>query len=248
MQARLLPARHGALWLLAGLRLFRRNPPLLGTLTLGYVFLVVAIKLLPLVGQFLLPLALPALAVVIANGCRAIERGAPPEQIALARGLRERRTEMLQLGGLYLLGFLAVRAINTLFEEDSPLSAMSDADIAIAQLRLLIIATPVTVGLWFAPLLAAWDGVSPSKAVFFSVVAAWRNWRAFAVYGATTIVVAVVVPVSLLIAAGALYKPLGQALSVTMTLALVFVAAPVLMASVYLSYQDVFHPPAPADA
>ena len=88
MQARLLPARHGALWLLAGLRLFRRNPALLGTLTLGYVFLVAAINFLPYVGPFLLPLALPALVVVIANGCRAIERGVLPNAIALERGVR----------------------------------------------------------------------------------------------------------------------------------------------------------------
>ena len=244
MQARLLPARHGALWLLAGHSLFRRNPSLLVALTLGYLFAVLAVNFVPLIGPFLLPMVLPALLVVVANGCRAIERGVPPPQAALARGLAERRVELVQLGGLHLLGSLAVLTVSTLFEGNRAPGAMDEGDIALALLRLLVIATPVIMAFWFAPLLTAWDGVSPSKAVFFSVVAAWRNWRAFAVYGATTLLVAVAVPASLLIAANALAAPLGQALKVIMPLALVFVAAPVLMASVYLSYRDVFHPPA----
>ena len=246
MQARLLPARHGALWLLAGLRLFRRNPALLGTLTLGYVFLVAAINFLPYVGPFLLPLALPALVVVIANGCRAIERGVLPNAIALTRGVREHRVELVQLGGLHLLGSLAILAINAFFDNGATAATADEEDIALAMLRLLIIAIPVIMAFWFAPLLTAWDGAGPLKSVFFSVIAAWRNWRAFLVYGASTLVVAVILPASLLIAAGAVAKPLAQALAVIMPLALIFVAAPVLTASVYLSYQDVFHPPVTA--
>jgi hypothetical protein len=245
MQARSLPARHGALWLLAGFRLFRRNPPLLTALTLGYLFLIVVINLLPLVGPFLLPLALPTLAVLVANGCRAIEDGKMADADALTRGLRERRVALVRLGGLHLVGSMLILAINLLVEGgDSPLNAIEQADeqaVLGAMLRLLVVATPVLMAFWFAPLLAAWDAVSPGKSVFFSFVASLRNWRAFLAYAVTVALVAVALPGLLMIAAGAVSKTLLDVLSVALRMLLVFVVAPTLAASVYVSYRDVFH-------
>lgn len=245
MQARSLPARHGALWLLAGFRLFRRNPPLLTALTLGYLFLIVVINLLPLVGPFLLPLALPTLAVLVANGCRAIEDGKMADADALTRGLRERRVALVRLGGLHLVGSMLILAISLLVEGgDSPLNAIEQADeqaVLGAMLRLLVVATPVLMAFWFAPLLAAWDAVSPGKSVFFSFVASLRNWRAFLAYAVTVALVAVALPGLLMIAAGAVSKTLLDVLSVALRMLLVFVVAPTLAASVYVSYRDVFH-------
>ena len=89
MQAHKLPARHGIFWLIAGFRLFRSNPPLLTVLTLGYLFAVVFINLLPVIGPFLLPLVLPVLAVIVANGCRVAENARIPATVeTLTRGLR----------------------------------------------------------------------------------------------------------------------------------------------------------------
>ena len=107
--------------------------------------------------------------------------------------------------------------------------------------RLMIVALPVITAFWFAPLLAAWDDVPPLKSVFFSFVASWRNWRAFAIYGLTIAVFAVAMPGLLLIAAGAISPTLLNVLSVALKMVLIFVMAPILMASVYVSYQDVFH-------
>ncbi|MEK7737738.1 MAG: hypothetical protein AAB319_08290, partial [Pseudomonadota bacterium] len=77
MQARKLPALRGAFWIIAGFQLYRRNPPLLIMLTLGYLFLVVALGQLPPIGPFLLPLALPILTALVANACRALDSGLP---------------------------------------------------------------------------------------------------------------------------------------------------------------------------
>ena len=108
MQARRLPARHGALWVIAGFRLFRANPPFLVALTLGFMFVALAINLLPLVGPFLLPLALPALNLIVANGYRLVERRNPPTQTGLRAGLEKNAHHLLRLGGLHLLGSLLV--------------------------------------------------------------------------------------------------------------------------------------------
>ncbi len=249
MQARRLPARHGFLWLIASFRLFRANPPLLTALTMAYLFLIVAVNLLPLVGPFLVPLALPALIVVLANGCRAIERGGGVGTVALTYGVQQHRVPLVRLGGLHLLGSMFILAASILMEGGQPSLVGPDKTLDEQQMlammaRLLIVALPVITAFWFAPLLTAWDDVSPLKSVFFSFVAAWRNWRAFAVYGLSAGLVAIALPGLLLIAAGAISAVLVNVLSIALKMALIFVVAPTLMASVYVSYQDVFHGPA----
>jgi hypothetical protein len=114
-------------------------------------------------------------------------------------------------------------------------------------LRLFIIAIPAVAAFWFAPLLTGWDGVTPLKSVFFSFIAAWRNWRAFAVYVLAVVTVAIILPGLLLITANAISKTLVDVLSVVLKMATIFVLAPTMMASVYISYRDVFHGPDQAD-
>jgi hypothetical protein len=46
---------------------------------------------------------------------------------------------------------------------------------------------------WFAPVLTAWHGVPPIKAMFFSLVTCWRNRGAFIVYGLLWLATAMVV-------------------------------------------------------
>jgi hypothetical protein len=246
MQARRLPARHGLLWLIASFRLFRTNPALLTALTMAYMFVVVAINLLPLIGPFLLPLALPTLIVVLANGCRAVQRSGGVGSIALTFGLQKRRVELVRLGGLHLLGSLVILIASSIMEGGQlslfqPGKALDEDEMIAAMARLMLVAIPVVAAFWFAPLLTAWDEVSPMKSVFFSFVASWRNWRAFVVYGVAAGIFAVAVPGIVLIAANAIDQSLAHALSIAIRMLLIFVVAPVMMASVFISYQDVFH-------
>jgi hypothetical protein len=246
MQARRLPARHGFLWLIASFKIFRSNPPLMTALTMGYMFVVVAVNLLPLIGPFLLPLALPSLIVVLANGCRAIQRGGGVGSVALTFGVQQRRVELVRLGGLHLIGSLVILIASSIMEGGpialvGPGKTVDEEEMVAAMARLMIVALPVVAAFWFAPLLTAWDDVSPAKSVFFSFVASWRNWRAFAVYGLAAALVAVILPGVLLITANALSEALGNVLSITLKMLLIFVVAPVMMASVFVSYQDVFH-------
>lgn len=250
MQARRLPARHGLLWLLAGFRLFRANPPLLTAMTMAYLFVVVAVNLLPVIGPFLVPLALPALIVVLANGCRAIERNRGVDGAALAFGLQKRRAALIRLGGLHLLGSLVLLGAGTAMDGGQlPLAGpgrnIDEQEMLVAMARLMIVALPLIAAFWFAPLLTAWDEVESLKSVFFSFVASWRNWRAFAVFGLAVGAAAIVLPGLLLIAASGISATVLNVLSIALKMALIFVMAPVMMASVYVSYQDVFHGPAP---
>ncbi len=224
-------------------------------LTMGYLLIVVASGLIPLVGPFLLPLLLPSLTALVANGCRLLDQAAgqvPPLSRALTSGLVEHKGPLLRLGFLHLAGTLAVLAIDLLIDG----SGWSGLDLGMSKeavslshmLRLMLIASPLLLAFWFAPLLTAWDGVPAAKSLFFSFVAAWRNWRAFLAYGLAATLIGVFLPGLLLIVASLLSQTLGEVFSMALRMLLVLVLAPVLMASVYLSYRDVFHSPPAADA
>ena len=54
---------------------------------------------------------------------------------------------------------------------------------AIARALQVLLCLPVFLAMWYAPVLAAWHGLPAGKALFFSIVAVWRNLGAFVVYG-----------------------------------------------------------------
>lgn len=246
MQAQRLPAARGAFWLAAGFALYRRNPPLLTALTLGYLMIVTGFGMLQPLGQFLLPLLLPALTVLLANGFRALDLGQSKTLSALVTGLAEHRGALLRLGAFHLAGTLALLAIDTLLAGGKSPVLPPDRGEETAQmmhlLRLMALASPLLLAFWFAPLLTAWEGVTAAKSLFFSFVAALRNWRAFLAYGLAVMLVGALLPALMLFLANLISKTLGDVLAVALYTLLFLVFAPVLMTSVYLSYRDVFAP------
>jgi len=249
MNARRLPAAHGIIWLAAGFALFRRNPPRMTSLTFAYLLTVLVLNLIPKLGPVILPLLLPILTVVLANGCRAVQLGRTFSLEVLTDGIKQQRPALIRLGGLHLLGSTLLLLISLSFGE--PINATDGLDETeteqlLADLGvLLVLASPLLMAFWFAPLLTAWDGVSAGKSVFFSFVASWRNWRAFATYGLVLGAIGILIPGILIVIAGMISPALLQVVSIVLRMLLIFVVAPTLVASVYLSYRDVFAPAAP---
>lgn len=262
MQARRLPAMRGPLWLLAGFRLFRRNPTLLTALTLFYLLVVQVLGgLLPGIGPILLPLVLPALTLVVANGCRLVDEDRAPGKAALLDGIAGNGPAMLRLGGLQLLGMLLLLLVNLALNggsdpfvaleagapagapaEGAPGDPAAEAAALGALMQLMLLAAPLIVAFWFAPFLVGWDRVSPFKAVFFSTVAAWRNWRAMGAFAFAAVAVGGILPGFLLILLGQIPGMSLDAAFIALRLLLAFVVAPILTASVYVSYVDIFRP------
>ncbi|MCK9284832.1 MAG: hypothetical protein M0P39_11175 [Rhodocyclaceae bacterium] len=238
-----MPAREGLAWLKSGFRLYCANPPLLSFLTLSYLMAVLLANLIPVIGPFLLPLLLPTLTIMVANGCRAIDAGPlkgslwPP----LLDGVKDRRIALLHLGGLNLCASLVVLLLSYLIGDGAmDLSSADESEIAWMLLRLMALASPLLLAFWFAPLLVVWARVPALKAVFFSFFASLQNWRAFLVYGAAVLAFGVLVPGLVIVVAGMILPAFGSALAFLLRMALLLVLAPTLMASVYLSYRDVF--------
>ena len=248
MQARLLPARRGAFWLLAGYHLFRRNPPLLTALTLTYLLVVqIAVRLLPSVGPFLLPLALPTLVLIVANGARIVDQGNRMLPGALLHGIKGNGVAMLRLGGLHLVGAFIFIGIVLLLEgggvKFADFENGDDPELLWALLNLLILALPFLMAYLFAPYLTGWDGVPAAKSLFFSFVAGVRNWRALLTYLFTVIIVSVGVPGLALALAGQISEAAAQVVQVVVRMMMIFLLAPVLTTSLFVSYRDIFHPP-----
>lgn len=247
MHARRLPARHGMLWLVAGFALYRRHPPLLTGLTFGYLLLVLLLNVLPFAGPILLSLVLPGLTAMLGNGCRAIDQRKPFVSEMLTFGVLDQRRPFLKMGGLHLAGsallVLLAALLNVPTNFDSNMSEAAAIDLARDVSLLLLAASPLLMAFWFAPLLLAWDKLPPLKAIFFSFVASWRNWRAFTVYGGAVVLFGVMMPGLLIVAVGLAVPPMLSIASLVMRFLLIAVLAPVMMASIYLSYRDVFHAP-----
>ena len=260
MQTRILPAARGAAWIDTGFRIYRRNPPLLTFLTLAYLSFILLVSGVPFLGACL-PVLLPLLLVFIANICRIVAQGTPTPRGAFFAGLRERRRDLLRLGILQLLGTVALLLVEQILPGSdagqlividkegamTPAEGVDAVDIFLAMLRLFVIALPLMLAFWFAPLLTAWHDLPALKSLFFSIVAVWRNWRAFLAYGVTALLIGAVAP-ALLMAVGGLISPkLGQMISGMLGVLIVMVYAPVLLTGAYCSYVEVFGPgPEPA--
>lgn len=258
MQARRLPALRGVFWLFEAFRLFRRNPPLLIALTLVYLLAVQLFALLPLIGPVLLPLLLPTMTLIVANGCRLLDLNRTPAKSTLLFGITGHDNNLaglLRLGGLQLAGALLVVLIAIPFgggedpfasallpgaEKEATIDPAAQAALLTKLLQVLLLALPLIIAFWFAPFLVGWDRVAPLKALFFSTVASLRNWQAMAMFSLAAIVIAGLGPALVLIMFGQLSE---MALTVTffvLRMLLVFLVAPVLTASIYVSYRDIF--------
>jgi hypothetical protein len=237
VRARIVSAAEGARWLASGWRLFRASPFGWLTATLAYWFLTSLLALVPLVGGAIAVLVVPAFSLGFMALARSAAAGKPLELAALFEGFRQHARTQLPLGVLYLVGFGAALAASAaadggtllqwVFTGRRPEAAVDDDALASAAALALFAYLPVMAAFWFAPPLAAWHAAAPVKSLFFSFVACLMNWRAFLAFG---------------VGALGLTLPLVLALAIAPPLfvALLVLVLPILFASFYASYADVF--------
>lgn len=251
MRAQTLPPAAGWQWILGGFAIFRRNPVLLGMLVVAYWFTVLFLNIVPVLGVLLASLAIPGLSVGLMQAARNIERGQPVGIQTLYGSLRENARTLIALGALYLCCTLGALALSSLVDGGALLKFMlsnsraeralvEDADFTLSALFIMLLMTPVLMAWWFAPVLAAWHRLGVGKALFFSFIACWMNWRPFLVYGLGLLIVAGILPgvllgILLLVMPGA-----ANLVTALVTMPMVLVIAPTIFASFYASYRDIF--------
>ena len=117
MQAHTLPAQRGWAWIIEGFRLWKRNPALLTFLVFGYWLCLLVVAAIPFVGQVLMSLIMPALALGIYNGCKAVADGRKAGPDILLSGFRQNFPELVKIGGIYLIGTFAVLGLTALADD-----------------------------------------------------------------------------------------------------------------------------------
>ena len=196
MDPRTLPARAGLDWLRDALRLFRRQAFAFTALVILYLFGLMLLASVPLLGLGIAAVLVPFGTLGLAAAGREAEAGRVPLPALLLEGWRIQpaRLPLLRLGllqaGLMLLvnlvvGLLAADAIEQWKVVDGqidPASLMENIPWdALAAGALLYV--PALMATWYSPMLIGWGSMPVGKAVFYSFFACWRNRGAFVVLG-----------------------------------------------------------------
>jgi hypothetical protein len=224
---------------------------MLGMLVVTYWFTVIFLNVLPVVGALAASLAIPGLSVGLMQAARNIERGQPLGLQTLYGSLRENARTLLALGALYLCCTLGILGLSFLVDGGNLMkfmlsssraerAAVEDADFLLPALFVTLLMMPVMMAYWFAPVLAAWHRLSLGRALFFSFVACWMNWRPFLTYGAGLLLVAGILPGVLLGILLVIVPGAANFVTAIVSVPMVLIVAPTIFASFYVCYRDIF--------
>lgn len=251
-----LPANVGWMWVKEGFALFRRQPAEISTLFLSYMFLMLAIGILPLIGQLLPMLLVPVFSMAFMQACAHIEQGKKVYPNLLLSGFRSPAfRRLLTLGVLYLVAAVLAVAASALIDggvfwqvmsgqkELGP-ETMRDSGMSLAMLFSAVVYLPAAMAFWYAAPLIAWQDMSVGKAIFYSFFAVHRARKAFLVYGLAWALIGVLVPaivssiVALLVSRSLVVMMVLLPLSLMLTV--------VMYCSFYPTYTHIFGRPEPA--
>lgn len=194
MQAAHLPMSYGWAWLIQGWAIFKQQPMAMLFWSLMTSLLINISYLIPLLGQLALIVATPALGFIALNACLNIERGKAilPNMWLLPLKKKETRAALLRLGVVYLGFCLLAGFVSVLPFTKSIMAAMSGETLEPMQMMAAVRAPFILFGIlylgisilfWHAPALMGWYQIPLKKALFYSMVACWRNKGALILFG-----------------------------------------------------------------
>ena len=259
MEVRQIPMAQGKKWVKEGYVLFVKSPSFwfaaLGIFTLLFGFLAA----IPLIGA---PLALLLFPIVVAGfivACRQLESTARIEFSSLVGQIKPYAAQLVTVGGICLVGMIAVNLIIikgwpnefAALYQASTQAQPNEAQLATAMKGLLmptlaglLLITPLMMAAWFAPVLVIWHGLSAMNALKVSFQASLRNALPFTVYGlillGLDVIVSAILGLLLGLITGLLGAQVGAFLVGVGVFTVILVFAAIVIASVYVSYQDIF--------
>jgi uncharacterized membrane protein len=227
-----LSAGQGWQWLRDGWTLFRAQPGMWIGITVALLVFYVVVGLVPWIGQLAATLLTPVIAGGLLLGLKALDEGGELTFGHLLEGFRIPQTGRLVMIGLAsLVATIAIVLVIVLIAGAGWGLAMMGGGqggmtgtgvgmIMLATLAALAISVPLYMALWFAPALITFHDYQPVQAMKASFFACLKNVVPFLVYGIVAMLLAAVAVI-----------PFGLGLLVLM---------PVIIASVYTAYRDVF--------
>jgi len=229
-EGRVVAGGRGWDWIVEAYALFRRQPGMWILVVVLAGILFVAISIIPVLGSLASALLFPIFGAGLMLGCKSLDQGGTLEIAHLFAGFKHRTGELVMVGVFNLVcGVVITFAVMALIgggvfmavlHGGMPGAGLPIASMLIALLLATGLLVPLSMAIWFAPALIVLHELTPGAALKASFYACLRNWIPLSVYG----VVLLVLGLAALIPAG-----LGF-----------LVLVPVLTASVYTSYRDIF--------
>ena len=203
----------------------------------GWMLITLGLVLVPVIGGVAANLLQPVFFASFALAARKQLSGEAPEMGDLFSGFRRGLRPLVNLGAILLIAEIAIFFLMSLLglpgvgEGDEIVTVTDYVRLLQGKEWILLVGLALTAlvkgALWFAPALLAFHDLSTAHAVRWSVFAALSNAGAMLTYG---------VALTVVFLAGALPWGLGLALAI-----------PVMLASTYTGYADVFEDAAPGD-
>ncbi|WP_066268643.1 BPSS1780 family membrane protein [Hydrogenophaga palleronii] len=252
MKLNIVPARTGLQWVKLGARTFLRQPLAMAGLFFMFMASVSVLSLVPVIGTLISLALVPAATLGLMAATREAQEGRFPMPTTLVtafRGGAARTRAMLVLGALYAAGLMLVFGVGALFgTEAAPVvDAAGSTEVTPEMVRemfsrqglwaSMLLYVPLLMAFWHAPALVYWQGVSPVKSLFFSLLACWSNKGAMVIYTLGWIAVFMLVGV-LMSLLGALLGG-GGALNLVLY-PMVLLLASAFHASIWFSVRDSF--------
>lgn len=258
MRLKHVPAARGVLWVREGFRCFFGQPLGYTAILALVLFAGLVLAQLPWVGPLVSLALMPAATLGFLVAGREQRAGRPVHPAHLFTAWKDRglRAPMARLGLLYavivLAGLLAVEwldagrvqqvidAVARSAETGTP--PVIDDAVAGGALMSMLLASAVlgvvSLLFWHAPALVAWDRQPIAKALFASVVACWRGWRAYALMGIAWFAIFMIFSVVAQTVLALLGLGGGAIVIAMQPAALMFMTA--FYASLYANYADTF--------
>ena len=224
------PAGHGWSWIAESWRLFKRQPALWIGMWLLFAVIMIGIGILPLLGAILTGVLWPVFVAGFLIGCRALDEGGELEFSHLFAGFRERVGTLLGVGAITLVASLiigmvvglgvGVGAFTAMGGDAEAVAALGGTTMLLMVLITLALLLPVMMAAWFAPALVVFQQEGVIDSLKQSFTGCLKNIVPFLVYGVVFLVLGVLASLPIF---------LGW-----------LVLGPMLSASVYTSYKDIY--------
>jgi hypothetical protein len=199
MHLHILPARAGYLWFREGIGLFLRRPFNFLSIFLTYILAIMLLSFIPGLGLLLSLVFMPTVsACFMALGREAMFDRAVSLQVVVQH-FRQCGSKtikiLLEAGLLYATVICLIFVLSALADggwlvhlmvgqpDHLPSDSLIQRHVKQAVGLAILCYFPVLMAFWFTPALIMWHNMALSKALFFSIVACWRNRKAFLVYG-----------------------------------------------------------------
>jgi len=243
------PAKAGWGWLKQGFVIFRKHPGQLTMLFTSYMFVMIGIGFIPVLGQLLPMFLAPTFSMVFMVACAQYEQQGQLNPLQLrATFVSPVSRRLFILGGIYLLAALLAVAISFLLDGGIFTQLMAgNREIAATPeqrtsvlLTLTVLAAVFIPVFWYVPPLIVWQKMSIGKAIFYSFFSVIRSFKSFLVYGLSWLVVGAILPT---LFGGLLALVVGQSFAMLLMLLLTIVLTVVMYCSFYPTYVAIFGPP-----